>query len=136
MLAVLGAVAAVAVGVTRWLDRPATVGFAEDIKATSARCDSEGPLRGDDVVGGFEMTCTMTDSSPGNRDRPYVQLRLDGCEDWHRLDHDDGAEPVVITIRLEPCGPQPDSLSWQVCQTHGGLLPDDCDDGSEGLPTT
>lgn len=112
-----------------------TIGFGEDIKATSARCASDEALRRDDVAGGFEMTCAMSDAAPGNRDRPYVQLRLDGCEEWLRLDHDDGAEPVAVTVRLEPCGPGDGTLDWQVCQTHGGPLPDDCDDGHEELPS-
>ncbi len=112
-----------------------TLGFEEDIKATSARCASGEALTRDDVIAGFEMTCTMVDASPGNRDRPYVQVRLDGCNDWHRLDHDDSAEPVAITTRLTPCGSESDTLQWQVCQTHGGLLPDDCEDGTTDLPS-
>ena len=135
-LAVIAVVGAIAVGFNQWPNRPVTVGFEEDIKATSARCASDEPLHRSDVVAGFEMTCTMSDASPGNRDRPYVQLRLDGCDEWQRLDHDDGTEPVVLTVRLEPCGPETGPLHWQVCQTHGGPLPDDCDDGTEELPTT
>jgi hypothetical protein len=135
VLAVVAAVGGLAVGFARWRAGPTTITFVERIKATSGECASEQPLRAADVAAGFEMTCTMSDASPGNRDRPYVQLRLDGCEDWQRLDHDDGADPVAITVRLQPCLPHTDEIDWQVCQTHGGLLPDDCDDGSEDLPT-
>ena len=138
-LVVLAAVAVLLAGVVglhRWqLEQPVTLGFEEDIKATSARCASGEALTRDDVIAGFEMTCTMVDASPGNRDRPYVQVRLDGCNDWHRLDHDDSAEPVAITTRLTPCGSESDTLQWQVCQTHGGLLPDDCEDGTTDLPS-
>jgi len=136
VLAALGVLLAGVVGVHRWQEnRPVTIAFDEDIKATSARCASGEALTREDVLAGFEMTCVMVDASPGNRDRPYVQVRLDGCADWHRLDHDDNPEPVVITTGLAPCGPEPDTLEWQVCQTHGGLLPDDCDDGSTDLPS-
>ena len=76
----------------------------------------------------------MRDSAPGNRDRPYVQVRLEGCDDWQRLDHDDGPDAVMILTRLAPCGGLPSALQWQVCQTHGGPLPDDCTDGSSDLP--
>lgn len=111
-----------------------TVAFEEDIKATSARCTTGEALGPDDVRAGFDLTCTMVDGAPGNRDRPYVQVRLDGCPEWQRLDHDDGDRPVVVITRLAPCLPDPASLRWQVCQTHGGPLPDDSDDGSTDLP--
>lgn len=112
-----------------------TIAFDEAIKATSAQCASRKALTRSDVLAGFEMTCVMFDAAPGNRDRPYVQLRVDGCDDWHRLDHDDNPEPEVITTGLAPCGPEPETLEWQVCQTHGGLLPDDCHDGRTDLPS-
>lgn len=134
-MGVVALVLGVAFSVTWWRDRPATVGFAEDIKATSAECTSTESLRPGDAQHGLDLSCAMTDASPGNRDRPYVQVRLDGCDDWQRLDHDDGAEPVVITVDLEPCGTEPTDLQWQVCQTHGGPLPDDCDDGTTDLRT-
>lgn len=129
-------VAAGIVGAVNLWSRPRSLGFAEDIKATSAGCESEGPLRGEDVAAGFDLTCTMADAAPGNSDRPYVQVRLDGCDDWLRLDHDDGPGPVTITTRLEPCAAVPGAVQWQVCQTHGGPLPDDCVDGSTELPST
>jgi hypothetical protein len=135
VLAAVGIIVAGVGGFHRWKEEePVTVGFGEDIRATSAHCTSGEPLTRDDVLAGLEMTCIMTDASPGNRDRPYVQLRLDGC-DWKRLDHDDGSEPVVSTAGLLPCDPEPETLTWQVCQTHGGPLPDDCEDGSTDLPT-
>ncbi len=121
--------------VNRW-SRPRSLSFSEDIKATSARCESDGPLEAQDVAVGFDLRCTMRDSAPGNTDRPYVQVRLEGCDDWQRLDHDDSADPVTVTTRLNPCAGGPDSVQWQVCQTHGGPLPDDCVDGSTDLPPT
>ncbi len=80
--------------VNRW-SRPRSLSFSEDIKATSARCESDGPLEAQDVAVGFDLRCTMRDSAPGNTDRPYVQVRLEGCDDWQRLDHDD-SEPRTI----------------------------------------
>lgn len=132
-------VALVAAGVAgiayRW-SRPQPIGFAEEVKASSARCSTEEPLDAAEMVRGFELTCTMIDAAPGNSDRPYVQVRLEDCDDWQRLDHDDSPDPVTITARLDPCGVTMGSLEWQVCQTHGGPLPDDCDDGSTDLPST
>ena len=115
------------------LNRPQPIAFSADIKATSAHCSAEEPLTADEVDGGFDLTCTMADDAPGNRDRPYVQVRIDGCDDWQRLDHDDGPDPVTITARLAPCGTPVETLDWQVCQTHGGPLPDDCHDGTTDL---
>jgi len=122
-------------GIAHWWSQPRAIGFAEDIKATSATCSSDEPIAADDVLRGFDLTCTMVDGAPVNGDRPYVQVRLDGCDDWQRLDHDDGPAAVTISTRLAPCGTDPAALEWQVCQTHGGLLPDDCDDGTTDLPS-
>src|SRR5690606_11439850 len=129
-------VAAGFAGAVYRLTRPDHVHFAADIKATSASCQSATPIRAEHLAFGFDLTCTMIDGAPGNRDRPYVQVRLEGCDDWQRLDHDDGPDPVAVTTRVEPCGTVPDALHWQVCQTHGGPFPDDCHDGSTDLPPT
>ena len=77
----------------------------------------------------------MSDDAPGNDDRPYVQVRFDGCDDWERLDHDDGPDPVTVSTKVSPCGAETAALDWQVCQTHGGPRRDDCHDGSTELPT-
>lgn len=134
-VAVLLVTLGLGVGAWRWWHRPVAVAFDEGVKETTGECTSVEPLSAAEAGLGFPMTCTMVDAAPGNRDRPYVQLRLDGCDDWQRLDHDDGIEPVVLTVDVEPCGTAPTELQWQVCQTHGGLLPDDCDDGTTELPT-
>ena len=131
----LALVVAAVAGIAHWWSQPRAIGFAEDIKATSATCSSDEPIAADDVLRGFDLTCTVVDDAPGNSDRPYLQARLDGCDDWQRLDHDDGPAAVTISTRLAPCGTDPAVLEWQVCQTHGGLLPDDCDDGTTDLPS-
>lgn len=133
-LASLGAIYGLSAAVIAWSGRPRTISFADDIKASRADCASVEKVEADDLVVGLVLTCTMADAAPGNRDRPYVQLRLEGCDDWTRLDHDDGDDPVVLTTWLRPCGEPPGSVQWQVCQTHGGPLPDDCADGSSRFP--
>lgn len=117
------------------LNQPQPITFGAGIKATSAHCSSHGPLTADEVASGFDLTCTMADDAPDNHDRPYIQVRIGGCDDWQRLDHDDGPNPVTAATHLAPCSPPVEILEWQVCQTHGGPLPDDCHDGTTALPS-
>ena len=130
---VVSVVALLAVGAYWRQDQSVTVSFDRTVKDSSADCSSESQVSQADVAAGFELTCTMIDAAPGNSDRPYVQVRLEGCDDWQRLDHDDSPDAVAITAHLEPCDADVGFLEWQVCQTHGGPYSDDCVDGSEPL---
>ncbi len=133
-LALVVGLAGSAIG-SYWVNRPHPIDFDASIGATTAGCSSDGAVSVARVSDGLDLTCTMSDEKPGNGDHPYIQVRFDGCDDWERFDHDDGTDPVTIQTQVSPCGPESATLDWQVCQTHGGPLPDDCHDGSTDLPT-
>ena len=103
--------------------------FEDSIKQTEVVCTSRIPIGEDELQVGFELDCELLDTRPGNEDRPYVEVSVNGCARV-RIDGTDEADPVSRTALIEPCGAPISLLDWRVCQTHGGLLPDDCTWGS------
>lgn len=104
---------------------PEPLTFGGSIKQTVVECETEQPIGRQERNAGVQLRCSLLDTRPSNSDRPYLRAWVDGCDET-RVDGEDASDPVIVSVHVRPCGQAMSELHWQICQTHGGPLPDDC----------
>ena len=124
-ITMLAAVGVLALALTGCEKTTPTYSFSGSIKKSSVACTFYGVYgkAGFTKPDSIKTTCSFS-STAGGGEHPYVIQDL-GCS--YRFNGQDGQ---TLSYQTDCLGDGIYGVSYRVCQTHGGPLPDDCGDAT------